>query len=90
MSAYRTFYLLSYSQNTKEIDYQIGHTTSHKANVVLVCCWFTVTTIPQEVQTDICKISHENGSSHKNIFWHINYRSDVIIVLSDALLSPPA
>ena len=68
MSTYRTFYLLSYSQNTNEIDYQIGHTRSHKASAVLVCCWFTVTTILQEVQTDICKISQENGSSHKKHF----------------------
>lgn len=52
-------------QNTNEIDYQIGHTRSHKANVVLVYCWFTVTTVLQEVQTDIRKIFPENGSSHK-------------------------
>jgi len=51
---------------------------NHKANVVLVCCWFTVTTILQEVQADIRKISSEIGSSQKYICWYINYRPDVI------------
>jgi hypothetical protein len=45
---------------------------------VLVCCCFTVTTVLQEAQMDICKISQENGSSHKNIFWYLNYRPDII------------
>ena len=88
MSVYRTFYLASYLQTVNEID----HTRSHKANVVLICCSFTVTTILQEALTDLCKTSQGTDRHTKIILARkleerYHYR---LQVLFDAFLNPPA